>query len=79
MADNAAKGRKAIAALLPVLQQVDRKRLGSYFPLAFYTAKDDEFVSIFSNASPQEKMQAMNILVAADPSNGGKYQTLQGQ
>jgi hypothetical protein len=79
MADNAAKGRKAITALLPVLQQVDRKRLGSYFPLAFYTAKDDEFVSIFSNASPQEKMQAMNILVAADPSNGGKYQTLQGQ
>jgi hypothetical protein len=79
MADNAAKGRKAIAALLPVLQQVDRKRLGSYFPLAFYTAKDDELVSIFSNASPQEKMQAMNILVAADPSNGGKYQSLQGQ
>ncbi|MDB5288520.1 MAG: hypothetical protein JWR05_3469 [Mucilaginibacter sp.] len=79
MADNATKGRKAIAALLPVLQQVDRKRLGSYFPLAFYTAKDDELVSIFSNASPQEKMQAMNILVAADPSNGGKYQTLQGK
>lgn len=79
MADNAAKGRKAIVALLPVLQQVDRKRLGSYFPLAFYTAKDDELVSIFSNASPQEKMQAMNILVAADPSNGGKYQSLQGQ
>ena len=79
MADNAAKGRKAITALMPVLQQVDRKRLGSYFPLAFYTAKDDEFVSIFSNASPQEKMQAMNILVAADPSNGAKYQTLQGK
>ncbi|WP_374949054.1 DUF4835 family protein [Mucilaginibacter sp.] len=79
MADNPAKGRKAIAALLPVLQQVDRKRLGSYLPLAFYTAKDDELVSLFSNASPQEKLQAMNILTAADPSNGGKYQTLSGR
>ncbi|MBD1394351.1 type IX secretion system protein PorD [Mucilaginibacter glaciei] len=76
MADNPSKGRKAIAALLPVLQQVDRKRLGSYLPLAFYTAKDDELVSIFSNAAPQEKMQAMNILTAADPSNGAKYQVL---
>lgn len=76
MADNSAKGRKAISAILPQLSQVDRKRLGSYFPLAFFTAKDDELVSIFSNAPTQEKTRAMNILMQIDPSNGNKYQSL---
>ncbi|AMR30294.1 hypothetical protein A0256_02110 [Mucilaginibacter sp. PAMC 26640] len=76
MADNKQKGRKAILAVLPQLIQVDRKRLGSYFPLAFFTAKDDEMVSIFSGAPPQDKAQARNILSQADPSNGNKYETL---
>ena len=76
MSDNPAKGRKAISAILPLLSQVDRKRLGSYLPLAFFTAKDDEFVSIYSSAPPQEKVAAMNILMQIDPSNGNKYQTL---
>ncbi|GGH18984.1 type IX secretion system protein PorD [Mucilaginibacter phyllosphaerae] len=78
MADNPAKARKYISSILPVLSQVDRKRLGSYFPLAFFTAKNAELVSIFSNASPQDRIQAMNILSLADPANGGKYQTLKG-
>lgn len=76
MADNVQKGRKAILAILPQLTQVDRKRLGSYFPLAFFTAKDDEMVSIFSGAASQDKAQARNILSQADPSNGNKYETL---
>jgi hypothetical protein len=79
MADNPNKGRKYISSILPVLSQVDRKRLGSYFPLAFFTAKNAEFVSIFSSASPQDRMQAMNTLSLADPANGGKYQTLKGK
>jgi hypothetical protein len=78
MSENPNKGRKAISAILPLLSQVDRKRLGSYFPLAFFTAKDDEFVSIYSKAAPQERMQAMNILIKIDPSNGNKYETLKG-
>ena len=76
MADNATKARKAISSLLPQLTQVDRKRIGSYLPLAFFTAKDDEFVSIFSKAVGPEKAQAMNTLLQADPSNGNKYETL---
>ena len=79
MADNPTKGRKYISSILPVLSGVDRKRLGSYLPLAFYTAKNNELVSIFSNASPQDRMAAMNILSLADPANGGKYQALKGK
>jgi hypothetical protein len=77
MADNVAKGRKEITSILPTLQQINRQRVGSMFPLAFYTAKSDELVSLYGKADPQERVQAMNILLQADPANGNKYQTLQ--
>ncbi|HWZ16764.1 MAG TPA: DUF4835 family protein [Mucilaginibacter sp.] len=77
MADNPGKGRKVISALLPLLTQVDRQRLGAMFPLVFFTAKSDELVSIFNKAASQERLQAMNILSQVDPANGLKYQALQ--
>ena len=77
MADNAAKGRNIIFGTLPVLAQADRTRLGSMLPLVFFSAKSDELVSIFSNADPQQRLQAMNTLTEADPANGIKYQALQ--
>jgi len=76
MADNVNKGRKAISSFLPILQQVDRQRVGSMFPLIFYTAKSDELVSLYSKADPQERVQAMNLFLQADPANGNKYQAL---
>jgi len=77
MADNANKGRKAITSFLPALQQVDRKRVGSMFPLIFFTAKSDELVWLYSKSDPQERVQAMNLLMQVDPANGNKYQGLQ--
>jgi hypothetical protein len=77
MADNAAKGRKVIAGILPVLTQLDRQRIGSMLPTVFFSAKADELVGIFSKADLQEKNQAMNVLSQADPANGNKYQQLQ--
>ncbi len=76
MAENVVKGRKAIADLLPSLKDVDRKRLGSYFPLVFYTTKSNELVSIFSKAPGTEKALAYNTLIQTDPSNGIKYDAL---
>jgi hypothetical protein len=76
MADNSSKGRKAIADLLPVLSNVDRSRLGSMFPVIFFTAKSDELIAIFSKAASREKADAINILSQVDPSNGNKYQTI---
>jgi len=76
MADNVVNGRKTIASILPVLAQTDRQRLGAMFPLVFFSAKADELVSIFSNSDAQERLQAMNTLTRADPSNGIKYQAL---
>ncbi|WP_295675257.1 DUF4835 family protein [uncultured Mucilaginibacter sp.] len=79
MADNAGKGRKAIFDLMPTLSQVDMQRVGGMFPLVFFTAKRDEFVSIFANADMQQKVQVINILTQVDPANGLKYQALQKQ
>lgn len=77
MADNAANGRRNITALLPILAQTDRQRLGATFPLIFFTTKSDELVSVFSGGDPQERFQAMTVLTQADPANGIKYQALQ--
>ncbi|QJD95056.1 DUF4835 family protein [Mucilaginibacter robiniae] len=76
MADDLNKGRQAIDAVLPVLTQLDRTRLGATWPTLFFLAKHDELVSIYSKASPQERLQAMNTLSQADPANGNIYQTL---
>lgn len=73
MADNAAKGRKAIADALPALQQVDRTRLGAMLPLLFFTAKNSELISIFTKGDNREKNDAINILSQVDPANGNKY------
>ena len=77
MADNASKGLKEITTLLPSLSQVDRQRLGAMFPLVFFTAKSDEFVSLFAKAGTSERLEAMSILSQADPANGLKYRALQ--
>jgi hypothetical protein len=77
MADNASTARKNISAALPALTQLDRVRVGATLPTLFFLAKRTEMVSIYSKADPQEKLQAMNILMQADPANGNLYQTLQ--
>jgi hypothetical protein len=77
MADNAGKGIKVIAGILPSLTQIDGTRIGATFPLVFFSAKCDELVSIFSKADSQDKTMAYNILTQADPADGNKYQALQ--
>jgi len=77
MANSSEAGLKAITNTIPLLAQVDRQSVGAMLPQVFFTAKCDEFVSILGGGSPQEKVSAYNILMAADPSNGNKYQALQ--
>ena len=77
MADNTDNARKSIASLLPGLTQVDRQSSGAVLPQIFFTAKSDEFISVFSAAPIQDRINAYNTLMEADPSNGNKYQLLQ--
>ena len=77
MANNPTTGLKNITGILPALSQIDRQSVGAMLPQLFFTAKSDEFVSVLSADSPQNKIAAYNILMGADPSNGNKYQLLQ--
>lgn len=77
MSSNADQGLKAITAALPAIAQIDRQRTGAFLPQVFFTAKSDELLQVLSKANPQEKEQAYQTLITADPANGSKYQTLQ--
>lgn len=77
MASNADEGLKTIVAALPSIAQTDRQRIGAFLPQVFFTAKSDELLQVLSKATPQERAQAYQTLVTADPSNGNKYQVLQ--
>jgi len=76
MAENPAKGRKAIYSLLPQLQKIDKQKQGSILSQVFFTSKSDELVNILNDADPQEKLKAFNILSVIDPANALKYEIL---
>ncbi|MDP3468564.1 MAG: DUF4835 family protein [Daejeonella sp.] len=76
MAENQAKGRKAILSVIPQLQKIDRQKQGSILNQIFFTAKADEIVNILGSAEPQERLKAYNALSVIDPSNSLKYESL---
>lgn len=76
MAENQAKGRKAVMSVLPQLQKIDKQKQGSVLYQVFFTAKSDEIISILSAADPQDKMKAYTVLSQVDPANSLKYQLL---
>lgn len=76
MAENQAKGRKAILSVIPQLQKIDRQKQGSILNQIFFTAKADEIINILSAAEPQEKMKAYTALSVIDPANSLKYEIL---
>ncbi len=74
MSKNVDGGRTAIAATLPYMKQVYDKRPGLYLFQLVLEAKRDEIINIFSEASPAEKVQMINIMQEIDPPNGSKYE-----
>jgi hypothetical protein len=76
MAENPAKGRKSIYAVLPQLEKIDRQRQGTVLNQVFFTAKSDELVNVLRDAEPQEKLKAFSILSVVDPANSLKYEIL---
>lgn len=76
MTENSSKGRKAIYAVLPQLQKIDKQKQGAILNQVFFTAKSDELINILSDAEPQEKLKAFTILSVVDPANALKYEIL---
>lgn len=76
LADNPSKARKAISAVLPQLQKIDKQKQGAIINQVFFTSKSDELINILSDAEPQERIKAYNILSVVDPANSLKYEIL---
>lgn len=76
MAENPAKGRKAIQALLPQFQKIDKQKQGAVLNQVFFTAKSDELINILSDGEQQDKLKAFSILSVVDPANSLKYEIL---
>ena len=76
MAENQAKGRKAILSVIPQLQKIDRQKQGAILNQIFFSAKADELIKILSAAEPQDKVKAYNALSVIDPANSLKYEIL---
>ncbi|MGJ1294592.1 DUF4835 family protein [Sphingobacterium spiritivorum] len=76
MAENEPQARTEMGALLPKLKEVDRNNSGNILTSAFYSAKSNEFVGIFSRMPGNEGVKAYNLLVELDPANSTKYEEI---
>lgn len=74
--ENQASGTKKIIAMLPTLQQMDRQKLGSVFPNAYFSTKAEEITNVLSSADPLDQIKAYHLLSEIDPANIGKYERL---
>ncbi len=73
---NPEEARKKIIEVLQKLKQVNQVRPASVTINAFFDSKADELVNIFSEGNPATIKQAVDLLIAIDPTNATKYRTL---
>jgi hypothetical protein len=76
MADNVADGRRVVLEALKELRKVYNDRPNSFFMQFFFNAKADEIVNLFSEAIPDDKNQAVQLLTVIDPGNISKYNSI---
>ncbi len=76
LSQNAENGRNEIKDLLPTLLKLAKDRPNSMALNAFFTAKSEELVQLFSKALPNEKQSIIQTLSDCDPGNSTKYQQI---
>lgn len=69
-------GRKAVLEALTQFAKIRDDEPTAMFTQIFCQTKGEELINIFSKAPPQDKNQAVQILVSLDPSNAGRYQQI---
>ena len=72
------ESRLQISEDLELLRKVYREKPNLHMPFLdiIFDAKADEFINIFSEAFPDEKARAVNILTEIDPANQEKYRKI---
>lgn len=70
------QGRQEILASLKRMEQANQRKPNSILIIAFFDAKKDEMISIFSEGNIQVRREAYNILSQIDPSNTDEYEVI---
>jgi hypothetical protein len=76
MTENMDLARGEVINALEMLQRTHRERPGSFLMQAVLTAKSDELVNLFTEASPMDRNKAITILTEIDPANSAKYRRM---
>jgi hypothetical protein len=76
MQGNLDKGTQGCLSALEMLQRAHREKPRLFLMQLVIDAKRDEFINVFSGASPMDKTKAVNILKEIDPSNANDYQKI---
>ena len=79
MYDDIENGRKAITSSFGLLDKLNQDNPNSMYIQVFFKAKVDEIVNIFSQATPTEKTQVINLVSKMDAANSSKYQKIMKQ
>jgi hypothetical protein len=77
MSEKVNEGRANILKALDLLMPVYNNRPASFNMQLFFNAKGDEIVKVFSQATPEEKNKAVELLMRVDPANTTKYLKIQ--
>ncbi|MEI7801450.1 MAG: DUF4835 family protein [Bacteroidota bacterium] len=79
MYEDPENARKAITSSFGLLDKLNQDNPVSMFIQIFFTAKVDEIVNIFSQATPLEKTTVVNLVSKMDAANSSKYQKIMKQ
>jgi hypothetical protein len=74
--ENPEQARGQIMGVLNTLREVNQQKPQAVLTNAFFDSKSNELVNVFSQAAPQEKIQAYNLLVELDPTQTERYKKL---
>ncbi len=74
--DNITDARSTITDNLSELKKVYQDKPNSFLMQIFFTAKADELINLFSQATNDEKNRALQVLTLVDPANTLKYQSI---
>lgn len=76
MSKDVITARAAILKDLDLLMKVHQEKPGSYTLQTLLFTKVEELIALFSQAQPDEKAKAYNLLNEVDPSNSNRYQKI---
>ena len=74
--DNVTDSRASITENLNDLKKVYTDKPNSFLMQSFFTAKADELINLFSQATSDEKNRALLVLNMVDPANTLRYQSI---